>query len=107
MLETVTLLHSAGENRRRTWGNGAAPRVLNDLEQQRTPNDPLRDLAPIGSFRAPKVRVTEMDVQMDVEQGLPKPLSLGKPSSFGLYKPNSGGGGGIRTCDQGLMSSWL
>jgi hypothetical protein len=103
MLETVTLLHSAGENRRRTWGNGAAPRVLNDLEQQRTPNDPLRDLAPIGSFRAPKVRVTEMDV----EQGLPKPLSLGKPSSFGLYKPNSGGGGGIRTCDQGLMSSWL
>jgi hypothetical protein len=24
-----------------------------------------------------------------------------------LHKPYFGGGGGIRTCDQGLMSSWL
>jgi hypothetical protein len=44
---------------------------------------------------------------MDVQQGLPKPPSLGKPSLFGLYKPNPGGGGWTRTSDKGLMSSWL
>jgi hypothetical protein len=26
---------------------------------------------------------------------------------FGLYEPNSGGGGWTRTSDKGLMSSWL
>jgi len=45
-----------------------------------------------------------MDVEMDVWQGLPKTILLRKPFIFGLYKPNAGGGGGIRTCDQGLMS---
>jgi hypothetical protein len=38
-------------------------------------------------------------VEMVVEQGFPEPFSLRRPSIFGLHKPNSGGGGGIRTCD--------
>src|SRR5947209_9320220 len=38
---------------------------------------------------------------------LSAPFSLRKPLKFGLFKPIFGGGGGIRTCDQGLMSSWL
>jgi hypothetical protein len=36
-----------------------------------------------------------MDVEMDVQQGLPEPILLRKPLVFGLHKPNSGGGGGI------------
>jgi hypothetical protein len=55
----------------------------------------------MGSSRVLCVRVREMDVK----QGLSKPFPLRNPSIFGLCKPNPGGGGGIRTCGQGLMSS--
>ncbi len=46
-------------------------------------------------------------MEMDVQQGLPKPLSLGKPLIFGSCKPNSRSGGWTRTSNKGLMSSWL
>jgi hypothetical protein len=43
---------------------------------------------------------------MDVQQGLLKPFQPSIPFNFGLYKPNSGGGGWVRTSDARLMSSW-
>ncbi len=35
------------------------------------------------------MRVREMDVEMDVEQGLPKPFPLGKPLDFWLVQARS------------------
>jgi hypothetical protein len=58
----------------------------------------LDDGALIGTF-------TGMAVEMAVNQGLVGPLSGPKYPLFGLYKPNSGGGGWTRTSDKGLMSS--
>ena len=70
--------------------------------------------AGIGLSRARNHVVHGLVVEMVVGQwkwlwgkGLPEPFSLRKPSIFGLNKPDSGGGGWVRTSDTGLMSSWL
>jgi len=107
MLEPATPLRVVDQIRRRDWRNGSAALGSNDLGRQRTVGDPLSGRALIGPVGPIRLRVRGKQVEMDVQQGLPKAFSPGKPSIFGLYKPNLGGGGGIRTCDQGLMSSWL
>jgi hypothetical protein len=44
-----------------------------------------------------------MAEEMAVNQGLVEPFSGPNRSLFGLYKPNSGGGGWVRTSDARLV----
>jgi len=66
----------------------------------------LRTEAVTIEIGSPRAQIAPRD-QWLWSKGFPSPFCSGRRSRLACPSQGCGGGGGIRTCDQGLMSSWL